>query len=155
MQGRTYRYFFGVPLYPFGFGLSYTNFVYTNAHVDREQIVATDDVNVSVDVKNSGAKEGDEVVELYITHPDAAGAPIRALAGITRVHLAAGEQRTVSIPLRNRDLSVVDESGKRRISPGTVELWIGGGQPVAGVGQTPPPGAEIQFRITSETTLPD
>jgi beta-glucosidase len=155
MQGRTYRYFFGVPLYPFGFGLSYTNFSYTNARVDREQIVATDDVNVSVDVKNSGAKEGDEVVELYVTHPDVQGAPIRALAGFTLVHLAAGEQRTVSIPLHNRELSVVDENGKRHITPGTVELWIGGGQPVASLGQTPPPGAKIQFRITSQSDLPD
>ena len=155
MHGRTYRYFFGAPLYPFGFGLSYTNFAYTNAHVDHDRITATDDVNVSVDVKNSGTKEGDEVVELYVTHPAVAGAPIRALAGFTRVHLAAGQQRTVSIPLRNRELSVVDENGKRHISPGTVDLWIGGGQPVAGVGQTPPPGVKIQFRITSEATLPD
>jgi beta-glucosidase len=155
MQGRTYRYFFGVPLYPFGFGLSYTNFAYSNAHVDREQVSATDDVSVSVDVKNSGAKEGDEVVELYVTHPDTAGAPIRALAGFTRVHLAAREQRTVTILLHNRELSVVDENGKRHISPGIVELWIGGGQPVAGVGQTPPPGARIQFRIASQSELPD
>ena len=94
----TYRYFFGVPLYPFGFGLSFTNFAYTNAKVDHDQIAATDDVKVSVDVKNSGAKEGDEVVELYVTHPDVTGAPIRALAGFARVHLAAGEQRTVAIP---------------------------------------------------------
>jgi beta-glucosidase len=155
MAGRTYRYFFGVPLYPFGFGLSYTSFAYTNAHVDHDQITATDDVKVSVDVKNSGAKEGDEVVELYITHPDLTGAPIRALAGFTRVHLAAGEQRTVTIPLHNRELSVVDEAGKRHITPGAVELWIGGGQPIAGVGQAPPPGAKITFRVTSEATLPD
>jgi beta-glucosidase len=144
-----------VPLYPFGFGLSYTSFAYTNAHVDHDQITATDDVKVSVDVKNSGAKEGDEVVELYITHPDLTGAPIRALAGFTRVHLAAGEQRTVTIPLHNRELSVVDEAGKRHITPGAVELWIGGGQPIAGVGQAPPPGAKITFRVTSEATLPD
>jgi beta-glucosidase len=155
MAGRTYRYFFGVPLYPFGFGLSYTNFTYTNAKVDHDQIAATDDVKVSVDVKNSGAKEGDEVVELYITHPDVTGAPIRALAGFTRVHLAAAEQRTVAITLHNREISVVDEAGKRHISPGTVELWIGGGQPIAGVGQAPPPGAKITFRVTSEATLPD
>jgi beta-glucosidase len=155
MATRTYRYFTGVPLYPFGFGLSYTSFTYSNAHVDHEQIAATDDVNVSVNVKNSGTREGDEVVELYVTHPDVTGAPIRALAGFTRVHLAAGEQRAVTIPLHNRELSVVDEKGKRRITPGNVELWIGGGQSIAGVGQTPPPGAKIQFRITSEATLPD
>jgi beta-glucosidase len=155
MSGRTYRYFSGVPLYPFGFGLSYTNFSYANARVDHDQISATDDLKVSVDVKNSGAKEGDEVVELYISHPGVTGAPIRALVGFTRMHLGAGEQRTVTIPLHNREISVVDEAGKRHISPGTVELWIGGGQPIAGAGQTPPPGAKISFRVTSEATLPD
>jgi len=152
---RTYRYFTGTPLYPFGFGLSYTSFTYTNAHVDHEQIAATDELNASVTVKNSGTKEGDEVVELYVTHPGVTGAPIRALAGFARVHLDAGEQRTVAIPIHNRELSIVDENGKRRITPGNVELWIGSGQPIAGIGQTPPPGAKIQFRITSETTLPD
>ena len=106
-------------------------------------------------MKNSGAIAGDEVVQLYVTHPDVTGAPIRALAGFTRVHLDAGEQRTVAIPLHNRELSVVDENGKRRITPGNVGLWIGGGQPIAGAGQTPPPGAKIQLRITSEATLPD
>jgi beta-glucosidase len=135
--------------------LSYTNFAYSNAHVDHDQVAATDDVKVSVDVKNSGAKQGDEVVELYVTHPDVTGAPIRALAGFTRVHLAAGEQRTVTILLHNREISVVDEAGKRHIAPGTVDLWIGGGQPIAGVGQAPPPGVKIQFRVMSEATLPD
>ena len=155
MAGRTYRYFAGTPLYPFGFGLSYTTFSYTNAHVDHDQISASDKVNVSVDVKNAGAIAGDEVVELYVTRPDVAGAPIRALAGFTRVHLASGEQRTVSIPLRDRELSIVDENGKRRIPVGTIEVWIGGGQPVAGVGQTPASGARTQFRVTSEAMLPD
>ncbi len=155
MAGRTYRYFTGTPLYPFGFGLSYTTFAYANARVDREQIAPTGEVNVSVDVKNTGTTAGDEVVELYATHPGVTGAPIRALAGFTRVRLAAGEQRTVTIPLRDRQLSIVDENGKRRILAGTVELWIGGGQPVAGVGQSPSPGAKTQFRITSEAALPD
>ena len=155
MAGRTYRYFAGTPLYPFGFGLSYTTFSYTNAHVDHDQISASDKVNVSVDVKNAGATAGDEVVELYVTRPDVAGAPIRALAGFTRVHLASGEQRTVSIPLCDRELSIVDENGKRRIPVGTIEVWIGGGQPVAGVGQTPASGARTQFRVTSEAMLPD
>jgi beta-glucosidase len=155
MSGRTYRYFSGVPLYPFGFGLSYTNFSYANARVDHDQNSATDDLKVSVDVKNSGAKEGDEVVELYVSHPGVPGAPIRALVGFTRMHLGAGEQRTVTIPLHNREISVVDEAGKRRITSGTVELWIGGSQPIGGVGQTPAPGAKITFRVTSEATLPD
>jgi beta-glucosidase len=155
MAHRTYRYFADTPLYPFGFGLSYTNFSYSNARVDREEISADGSETVSVDVKNSGAVAGDEVAQIYLSHPGVPGAPIRALEGFTRVHLAPGEQKTVSFTLRGRQLSVVDDAGKNRIVPGTVDVWIGGGQPVAGKGQSTPPGAKIQFRVTSEATLPD
>jgi beta-glucosidase len=155
MAGRTYRYFDGAPLYPFGYGLSYATFTYSNARVDHEQIAANEEINVSVEVKNTGAVAGDEVVQLYVSHAGVKGAPIRALAGFTRVHLNPGEQRTVTIPLRDRQLSVVDENGKRRIVPGIVDLWVGGGQPIASGGLSLPPGAKIQFRITSEATLPD
>jgi beta-glucosidase len=155
MAHRTYRYFSGTPLYPFGFGLSYTNFSYSNARVDHEEVPADGAATVSVDVKNSGPMAGDEVVQLYLSLPGVQGAPIRALEGFTRVHLAPGEQKSVSFTLRDRQLSIVDETGKTRIVPGTVNVWIGGGEPVAGVGQTPPPGVRIQFRITSEATLPD
>jgi beta-glucosidase len=155
MAGRTYRYFLGAPLYPFGFGLSYTSFSYTNARVDHDQIAATDPVTVSVEVKNTGAVAGDEVVELYVTHPSVDGAPIRALKGFTRVHLDKGEQKTVSLTLHDRELSVVDDAGKTRIMAGPVEVWIGAGQPVAPRNGAVPPGAKTQFRITSEATLPD
>jgi beta-glucosidase len=155
MANRTYRYFAGTPLYPFGFGLSYSNFGYSNARVNREEISADGAVNVSVDVKNAGKIAGDEVVQLYISHPGVLGAPIQALEGFTHIHLAPGEQKSVSFTLRDRQLSVVDEAGKTRIVPGTVDVWIGGGQPVARSGQTPPPGVKIQFRITGESILPD
>jgi beta-glucosidase len=155
MTGRTYRYFRGVPLYPFGFGLSYTTFSYSNARVDRSEIAATDAATVSVDVKNTGALAGDEVVELYVSHPGVEGAPIRALQGFTRVHLDRGEQKTVTFTLRDRQLSLVDESGKRHILPGQVDVWIGGGQPVGGRGQAIPPGARTQLRITTQADLPD
>jgi beta-glucosidase len=155
MAGRTYRYFRGVPLYPFGFGLSYTTFSYSNARVDRSEIAATDAATVSVDVKNTGAMAGGEVVELYASHPGVEGAPIRALEGFTRVHLDRGEQKTVTFTLRDRQLSLVDDSGKRHILPGQVDIWIGGGQPVGGRGQAIPPGARTQLRITSQADLPD
>jgi beta-glucosidase len=155
MANRTYRYSKSTPLYPFGFGLSYTSFSYTNARADHDEIAATDAVTVSVDVKNTGEMAGDEVVELYLTHPGMEGAPIRALQGFTRIHLNSGEQKTVTFKLSERQLSVVDETGQRRIMKGPVEVWMGGGQPVGGRDQSPLPGVITQFRITTDSSLPD
>jgi beta-glucosidase len=155
MAKRTYRYFDGEPLYPFGFGLSYTSFAYDQPKVDHTSVSAKDSVTLSVDVKNTGAAAGDEVVQLYLTHPGISGAPLRSLAGFTRVHLDSGEKRTVKFVLRDRDLSIVDASGKHRIVPGKVEAWIGGGQPMSTSSLAKPAGAATQFTITSEATLPD
>jgi beta-glucosidase len=154
-KGRTYRYFAGEPLYPFGYGLSYTSFRYGKPKLSARRIAADGAVTVSVDVSNAGAVGGDEVVQLYTSHPDAAGAPIRSLAGFTRVHLQPGETKTVALTLKDRALSVVDEQGVRRIPRGTVKLWIGGGQPVARAGVAEPAGKKAQFRVTSEKTLPE
>jgi len=155
MAHRTYRYFDAQPLYPFGFGLSYTSFAYERPRVDHANVSAKDAVTLSVDVKNTGSVAGDEVVQLYITHPGIAGAPLRALQGFQRIHLERGEKKTVKFVLRGRDLSIVDESGKHRIIPGKVEAWIGGGQPVATSSFAKPAGAATHFTITSEATLPD
>ena len=155
MAHRTYRYFDGQPLYPFGFGLSYTTFAYDRARVDHAKISATEDVTLSVDVKNTGSVAGDEVVQLYITHPGVAGAPLRALQGFQRLHFERGEKKTVKFVLRGRDLSIVDESGKHRIIPGQIEAWIGGGPPVATSSLAKSAGAATTFTVTSEATLPD
>ncbi len=155
MANRTYRYFSGEPLYPFGFGLSYTSFAYSQASVDRAQISATDAVTISADVKNNGAVSCDEVVQLYLTHTGIKDAPLRSLAGFARIHLERGEKKTVRFVLRGRDLSIVDESGKHRIVPGKVEAWIGGGQPISTLSLAKPAGAAVQFTITGEATLPD
>jgi len=155
MAKRTYRYFSGEPLYPFGFGLSYTSFGYGKPLVDRERIPAKGTVTISVDVTNTGPVAGDEVVQLYLTHPDIPGAPLRALKGFQRLHFERGEKKTVKFVLRDRDLSIVDESGKHRIVPGKVAVWIGGGQPVATASGAKSPGASTQFTITSERMLPD
>ena len=155
MAKRTYRYFDGEPLYPFGFGLSYTSFAYSQPSVDRASISAADAVTISVEVKNTGSVAGDEVVQLYLTHAGVHGAPLRSLAGFARIHLERGEKRSVKFVLRDRDLSVVDETGKHRIVPGKVEAWIGGGQPIATSSLAKPAGAAAQFTITSEATLPD
>src|SRR4029077_17394151 len=103
MAKRTYRYFDGEPLYPFGYGLSYTTFVYKNAKVNRGKISAKDAVTVSVDVTNSGPEAGDEVVQLYATHEGVAGAPLRALRGFQRIHLDRGQTKTVTFQLHDRD----------------------------------------------------
>jgi beta-glucosidase len=153
MAGRTYRYFTEQPLYPFGYGLSYSTFRYEKAEVEPPQISADASVSVSARVTNSGKIAGAEVVELYLTHPGVDGAPIRALAGFQRVHLNPAESKTVTFSLRDRDLSTVDAEGIRRIVPGEVKVWLGGGQPVAGPGQIPSPGVEASFRITSAAKL--
>jgi len=155
MSRRTYRYFAGEPLYPFGYGLSFTTFGYSNGRVSKTDVTATDNVTVSVDVTNSGPVAGDEVVQLYLTHSGIQGAPLRALQGFQRIHLARGERKTVEFTLRDRDLSVVDVSGKHRIIPGQVDVWVGGGQPASRPGLTPPGGVKTRFAITSNATLPD
>jgi len=155
MAKRTYRYFPGEPLYPFGYGLSYTSFSYENARVDRASISATDDVRIAIDVRNAGPLAGDEVVQLYLSRTDAKSAPIRALKGFQRVYLDRGEKKTVRFVLRSRDLSVVDEAGKHRVLPGVVKVWIGGGQPMVTSSTFKPPGVSTQFIITDGSTLPD
>jgi beta-glucosidase len=155
MAGRTYRYFTEQPLYPFGYGLSYTTFRYKDAKVSSEEIAADATVSASVNVTNTGKTAGDEVIELYLTHPEVKGAPIRALAGLQHVHLEPGASKTFNFSLNDRDLSVVDVAGVRRIVTGDVKVWIGGGQPVSGSGQGPSTGAETGFRITTAAILPD
>ena len=154
MARRTYRYFDGEPLYPFGYGLSYTTFAYRNLQFGNVNVPANGTVQVSVDVVNSGSVAGDEVVQLYLTHGGVAGAPIRALQGFQRVHLNRGESKNISFTVRDRDLSVVDQAGKHRVIPGAVDVWIGGGQPVQRAAN-PISGIRGQFTIVGEATLPD
>src|SRR5262249_16775086 len=129
MAGRTYRYFTGEPLFPFGFGLSYTSFLYS-ALTAPAQVKPGDKLSVSVKVRNSGKVAGDEVVQLYLRRLDApAGAPIRALEGFKRVRLKAGQSQTVSFTLTPRQMSLIDREFRRVVEPGEVELAVGGSQP--------------------------
>jgi beta-glucosidase len=158
MSKRTYRYFAGEPLYPFGYGLSYTTFSYSNGKVSEDRAgaaAAADGATVSVDVTNSGGVGGDEVVQVYLTHPGVPGAPLRALKGFQRVHLEKGEKKTVTFNLGARDLSVVDESGKHRLVPGQVDVWVGGGQPVSRKGLAPAAGLKTQLTLAHAADLPD
>jgi len=131
MKGRTYRYFDGVPLYPFGYGLSYSTFRYDGLKLPRSPVKAGDPVTAELTVSNSGPLAGDEVAQLYLSFPDVKGAPIRALRGFKRIHLNPGASETIQFQLRPRDLSMVTEDGDPTIVAGEYTLGVGGGQPNA------------------------
>jgi beta-glucosidase len=117
-------------------------------------VAADGRITVSVDVTNSGGMDGDEVVQLYVTRPGVDGAPIRALQGFRRLHLARGATQRVDFVLSDRALSVVAADGTRRVDPGQVEIWVGGGQPVARAGLAQAPGARLSFAVTGSAVLP-
>jgi beta-glucosidase len=148
MKKRTYRYFDGQPLYPFGYGLSYSKFAYSNLSFSASELSAGDPLRVDVDIKNTNDRAGDEVAELYLIFPKAPGAPIRALRGFKRIHLGAGETRHVGFNLLARDLSVVTEAGDRIVAAGAYRISVGGGQPGTGA-----PVAEGSFSIRGEQKL--
>jgi beta-glucosidase len=127
MAGRTYRFFKGQPLYPFGYGLSYTTFTYANLRTSAESAGPNDTVTVSVDLTNSGKRGGDEVVQMYVEHVGSSVArPIRDLRGYRRLTLAPGETRTVQMPLPIASLAYWDEAGHRWVvEPGQVRIRVG------------------------------
>jgi beta-glucosidase len=150
MKNRTYRYFTGEPLYAFGYGLSYSKFEYSSLKLSSAELPAGDPLSVEVDVKNASPRPGDEVVELYVNFPKLPGTPLRALRGMTRVHLNAGEQRHVKLTLQPRDLSYVNDKGDRIIGAGDYVITVGGGQPGTGAAQ-----AETHLSIRGEQPLPE
>jgi beta-glucosidase len=129
MQGRTYRYFAGKPLYSFGYGLSYTTFAYRNLKLASSSLAAGDSPRVEADVENTGAVAGDEVVEVYMTQPKGFETPRRVLAGFTRVHLAPHATTHVSLTVDPRSLGQVDAKGNRVIVPGEYSISVGSTQP--------------------------
>jgi len=150
VKNRTYRYFEGQPLYPFGYGLTYSKFEYSDLKLSHPELDAGSPLGIDVDVRNASGRPGDEVVELYIRFPKVPGAPLRALRGFTRIHLAAGELRHVKLALEPRDLSYVNESGERMIAAGDYTITAGGGQP-----GTAAPQATAQLSIRGEQKLPE
>ena len=150
MKNRTYRYFKQEPLYPFGYGLSYSKFEYSNLKLSSPELEAGNPLTVEVDVKNASPRAGDEVVELYVNFPKLPGAPVRALRGFTRAHLDAGAERHVKFVLEPRDLSYVNEAGDRMVGAGDYIITTGGGQP--GTAASP---AEARLSIRGEQKLPE
>ncbi|NDP20038.1 MAG: glycosyl hydrolase [Paludibacter sp.] len=129
MDNRTYRYFKGEPLFPFGFGLSYTKFKYSNVELPASS-KTNEPITVQATVTNTGKVTGDEVVQLYISHKkEGVKAPIRALKGFERIHLKAGESKQVSFVLTAIDLALIDENGKQYFVDENIEISVGGGQP--------------------------
>jgi beta-glucosidase len=129
MRERTYKYFTGRPLYPFGHGLSYTTFAYSDLVVP-ESVKIGNGVKVSVKVANVGNRAGDEVIQLYVTDREASvPVPIRRLVGFKRIHLTPGASRTVSFTIDPRQLSLITEDTRRVIEPGMFDLSVGGKQP--------------------------
>jgi len=133
MQGRTYRYYAGTPVYAFGAGLSYTSFSYEPLQIAPVDGAAENGIVVTTEIRNTGQRAGDEVAQLYLTPPAFEGAPRLALRGFQRVSLKPGERRTVSFRLSPRDLSFVSRDGVRQLMPGQYKLSVGSGQPAAGV----------------------
>jgi beta-glucosidase len=127
MEGRTYRYFTGEPLYPFGYGLSYTRFDYSNMRVTRPTVRANDTIRVALSISNSGKFDGDEVVQVYVRHAAGrSGDPSKSLKGFLRTHVNRGEKRSVEIPVAAKDLRRYNEKKNRyEIVPGVYELQIG------------------------------
>ena len=132
MKGRTYRYFEGTPLYPFGYGLSYTTFSYSGLSGPGAAVAAGSPANFDVTVTNTGARAGDEVAELYLEFPKVAGAPLRAMRAFQRVHLEAGAAQKVHFELKPRDMSMVTEAGEPIVAEGKYTVSVGGGQPHTG-----------------------
>lgn len=126
MDNRTYRYFKGEVRYPFGYGLSYTRFTYSHLKLQQK----SDSVEVEVTVSNVGKREGEEVIQLYVSHDNPAfRVPIRSLKGFQRIVLRAGEQKKVRFTLTPKELSLVNASGQTVPMAGDICISMGGGQP--------------------------
>ncbi|MFW5696763.1 MAG: glycoside hydrolase family 3 C-terminal domain-containing protein, partial [Phototrophicaceae bacterium] len=145
MEKRTYRYFRGEPLYPFGHGLSYTTFAYDNLRLSASHIEAGEPVEVRVDVTNTGDRAGDEVVQLYLADVVASTrVPQRSLAGFARLALEPGQSVTVTFTITPQQYAMIDAAGRRVIEPGAFDVFVGGGQPGFASGQG------RRFEVTGE-----
>jgi len=130
MNGRTYRYITKEPLYPFGFGLSYSRFEYTDLQIDTQSIKAGEDLPVKVTIRNQGDQNAAEVVQFYLSDLKASTiVPLHHLVGFERVMLEAGESRTISFSLSPEMMSFFNDEGELTLEPGEFKLEIGGCSP--------------------------
>lgn len=130
MENRTYRFTNFEPMYPFGFGLSYSNFKYSNIKLSDNNIAKNDSVTVSFDVDNIGYFDGNEIVQLYISNMDSKfRVPKYSLKGFTKIHLKANERKRIQFILNKSMLNSIDEMGREVLSNGKYKIWISGSSP--------------------------
>ena len=138
-KGRTYRYYQGKPLYPFGHGLSYTNFKYSDIKTDKTTLTAYEELKVSVKVKNTGKQDGDEVVQLYIRDVESdLLMPVKQLRKFQRISLNKGEEKTVEFILKpSEDMRYYDATKSNfTVEPGAFEIHLGASSEVIRLKQT-------------------
>lgn len=132
MEGRTYRYMKAEPLYPFGFGLSYTTFEYSDVKLSNTSITRDQSVKAEAVVRNTGGYEGEEVVQLYITDLKASvRVPLQSLKGVKRVRLKPGESTKVGFNITPKMLEIINEKGESVLETGDFKIAIGGSLPSA------------------------
>lgn len=130
MKGRTYKYLEKEPLFPFGFGLSYTDFAYSDLTLSKNKIKKKDELVVSVTLTNEGQYEAEEVVQLYLSDLEASvDVPQKDLKRFRRVKLAAGASMEISFTLSAKDLELINAEGERVLEKGSFEVFVGGSQP--------------------------
>jgi len=150
MEGRTYRYMKAEPMYPFGFGLSYTSFSYTGIKTSASHVQKGQKLTVEATVSNKGKTSSDEVVQLYVSHPGAGNdAPLYSLKGFKRVHLQAGTSKQVQFTLTQEMMSLINDKGESVLEPGNIKIYIGGAAPLSRseqLGATAPATATISVQ---------
>jgi len=130
MNGRTYRYMTEDPLYPFGFGLSYSRFDYSEIQLERTELALGDSLNLSVTLTNCGDRDAAEVVQFYLSDLHASTVvPVHHLVGFERVELKIGQSRSISFMITPEMMSFYNEDGKLTLEPGEFRLEVGGCSP--------------------------
>ncbi len=157
MRNRTYRYMQNDALYPFGYGLSYTQFSYDKKELEKFEITPGEDITFEITVKNTGSRDSEEVVQMYVKDIESSiEIPKWQLKGFEKVSLAAGEEKVVNMTLSPRDMALINEQGERILEPGEFEVYIGGSQPdLRSLALTGTDVVKYVFEVTGQVTKLD